>query len=91
MKFHPQGHVLATASNDHTTKFWSRSRPGDTLEALNKRSNRESDKEWDVPQAEAAAQAARQKARPLMMAMPGAGGGGVIPGVWQLSASPPLL
>ena len=24
MAWHPLGHVLATASNDHSTKFWSR-------------------------------------------------------------------
>ena len=24
MAWHPMGHVLATASNDHSTKFWSR-------------------------------------------------------------------
>lgn len=29
MAFHPLGHLLATASNDHTTRFWSRERPGD--------------------------------------------------------------
>ena len=27
--FHPLGHLLASASNDHTTRFWSRERPGD--------------------------------------------------------------
>ncbi|KAH9483622.1 Polyadenylation factor subunit 2 [Psilocybe cubensis] len=27
--FHPFGHLLASASNDHTTRFWSRERPGD--------------------------------------------------------------
>lgn len=29
LAFHPLGHVLASASNDHTTRFWSRERPGD--------------------------------------------------------------
>ncbi|KAJ7460856.1 WD40-repeat-containing domain protein [Mycena galericulata] len=29
LAFHPLGHLLATASNDHTTRFWSRERPGD--------------------------------------------------------------
>jgi len=28
LAFHPLGHVLASASNDHTTRFWSRNRPG---------------------------------------------------------------
>ncbi|KAI0062055.1 WD40 repeat-like protein [Artomyces pyxidatus] len=27
--FHPLGHLLASASNDHTTRFWCRERPGD--------------------------------------------------------------
>ncbi|KAF9484986.1 WD40 repeat-like protein [Pholiota conissans] len=29
LAFHPFGHLLASASNDHTTRFWSRERPGD--------------------------------------------------------------
>ncbi|KAJ7221550.1 WD40-repeat-containing domain protein [Mycena pura] len=29
LRFHPLGHLLASASNDHTTRFWSRERPGD--------------------------------------------------------------
>ena len=32
MDFHPVGHVLATASNDHRVKFWVRARPGDDVE-----------------------------------------------------------
>ena len=31
MDFHPVGHVLATASNDHRVKFWCRARPGDNI------------------------------------------------------------
>ncbi|CDO71888.1 hypothetical protein BN946_scf184940.g35 [Trametes cinnabarina] len=27
--FHPLGHILVSASNDHTTRFWCRERPGD--------------------------------------------------------------
>uniref|UniRef100_A0A7E4W8V8 WD_REPEATS_REGION domain-containing protein n=1 Tax=Panagrellus redivivus TaxID=6233 RepID=A0A7E4W8V8_PANRE len=34
LDWHPLGHVLATGSNDNNTKFWGRSRPGDTLEEL---------------------------------------------------------
>ncbi|GAA5867565.1 hypothetical protein JCM8547_001221 [Rhodosporidiobolus lusitaniae] len=26
--YHPLGHLLVSASNDHTTRFWSRARPG---------------------------------------------------------------
>ena len=29
LAYHPFGHILASASNDHTTRFWSRERPGD--------------------------------------------------------------
>ncbi|EKM56064.1 uncharacterized protein PHACADRAFT_122215 [Phanerochaete carnosa HHB-10118-sp] len=29
MMYHPMGHILVTASNDHTTRFWCRERPGD--------------------------------------------------------------
>ena len=32
MDFHPVGHVLATASNDHRVKFWCRARPGDDVD-----------------------------------------------------------
>lgn len=28
LAFHPLGHLLCSASNDHTTRFWSRARPG---------------------------------------------------------------
>ncbi|KAE9407935.1 WD40 repeat-like protein [Gymnopus androsaceus JB14] len=30
LAFHPLGHLLVSASNDHTTRFWSRERPGDS-------------------------------------------------------------
>ncbi|TFK69647.1 WD40 repeat-like protein [Pluteus cervinus] len=30
LTYHPLGHLLVSASNDHTTRFWSRERPGDT-------------------------------------------------------------
>lgn len=29
--WHPVGHILTTGSNDHTVKFWSRNRPGDSM------------------------------------------------------------
>ncbi|GBG76608.1 hypothetical protein CBR_g22487 [Chara braunii] len=29
LAWHPAGHVLCSGSNDHTTKFWCRSRPGE--------------------------------------------------------------
>lgn len=25
------GHILCSGSNDHTSKFWTRNRPGDTM------------------------------------------------------------
>ncbi|KAH7107224.1 WD40-repeat-containing domain protein [Auriculariales sp. MPI-PUGE-AT-0066] len=28
LAFHPLGHILVSGSNDHTTRFWSRERPG---------------------------------------------------------------
>jgi polyadenylation factor subunit 2 len=32
IQWHPVGHVVATGSNDHTTKFWCRNRPGDPMD-----------------------------------------------------------
>lgn len=29
MDWHPYGHILTTGSNDHTSKFWTRNRPGE--------------------------------------------------------------
>ncbi|KAJ1673776.1 WD repeat-containing protein 33 [Spiromyces aspiralis] len=32
LAWHPFGHVLASGSNDHSTRFWARARPGDGLD-----------------------------------------------------------
>eukprot|EP01090_Pellita_catalonica_P001096 TRINITY_DN10806_c0_g1_i1.p1 TRINITY_DN10806_c0_g1~~TRINITY_DN10806_c0_g1_i1.p1 ORF type:complete len:451 (-),score=44.09 TRINITY_DN10806_c0_g1_i1:1214-2443(-) len=31
LAWHPLGHILCSGSNDHTTKFWCRNRPGDLM------------------------------------------------------------
>ena len=31
LAWHPLGHILCSGSNDHTTKFWCRNRPGDDM------------------------------------------------------------
>lgn len=31
LAWHPIGHILCSGSNDHTVKFWTRSRPGDSM------------------------------------------------------------
>jgi len=31
MSWHPMGHILVTGSNDQTTRFWTRNKPGDEL------------------------------------------------------------
>ncbi|XP_064611649.1 pre-mRNA 3' end processing protein WDR33-like [Liolophura sinensis] len=31
LAWHPLGHILASGSNDHSTKFWTRNRPGDMM------------------------------------------------------------
>eukprot|EP00096_Caligus_rogercresseyi_P015560 TRINITY_DN8012_c0_g1_i1.p1 TRINITY_DN8012_c0_g1~~TRINITY_DN8012_c0_g1_i1.p1 ORF type:complete len:606 (+),score=189.04 TRINITY_DN8012_c0_g1_i1:48-1820(+) len=31
LAWHPVGHILCSGSNDHTCKYWTRNRPGDTM------------------------------------------------------------
>ncbi|KAF4527648.1 hypothetical protein B566_EDAN010873 [Ephemera danica] len=31
LAWHPMGHILCSGSNDHTSKFWTRNRPGDQM------------------------------------------------------------
>jgi hypothetical protein len=32
LDWHPVGHILCSGSNDHTTRFWTRNHPGDTVQ-----------------------------------------------------------
>ncbi|KAI9207852.1 WD40-repeat-containing domain protein [Polychytrium aggregatum] len=32
LDWHPLGHILVSGSNDHTTRFWTRNRPGDQMQ-----------------------------------------------------------
>ncbi|CAG8690228.1 26075_t:CDS:10 [Dentiscutata erythropus] len=32
LDWHPLGHILVSGSNDHSTRFWTRARPGDTVQ-----------------------------------------------------------
>ncbi|KAI9364402.1 WD40-repeat-containing domain protein [Zopfochytrium polystomum] len=32
LDWHPLGHILVSGSNDHTTRFWTRNRPGDSIQ-----------------------------------------------------------
>ncbi|CAG8557879.1 5565_t:CDS:10 [Funneliformis mosseae] len=32
LDWHPIGHILVSGSNDHSTRFWTRARPGDTAQ-----------------------------------------------------------
>jgi len=31
LAWHPMGHIIASTSNDHSTRFWTRNRPGDDM------------------------------------------------------------
>ncbi|KAF9266845.1 WD40 repeat-like protein [Marasmius fiardii PR-910] len=44
LQFHPLGHLLVSASNDHTTRFWSRERPGEAN--VGEEGVKPSDAEW---------------------------------------------
>jgi len=53
LAYHPLGHILVSASNDHTTRFWSRGRPGIRVKAdrfhVGKERAREIGEEMDNP------------------------------------------
>ncbi|KDE06963.1 hypothetical protein MVLG_02702 [Microbotryum lychnidis-dioicae p1A1 Lamole] len=50
LAFHPLGHILVSAGNDHTTRFWSRGRPA--LKIANDRFHVGRDKAREMGQAE---------------------------------------
>ena len=45
LAWHPRGHMLASGSNDHSTRFWSRSRPGENTQEDAKGEQQE--ERWD--------------------------------------------
>ena len=59
LAFHPLGHILVSGSNDHTTRFWSRERPGDASSIfsgggakppeMGDTGGQDQDDEYDVP------------------------------------------
>ncbi|KAF2077962.1 hypothetical protein CYY_000762 [Polysphondylium violaceum] len=52
LSWHPIGHILASGSNDHTTKFWCRNRPADTMKDKynNPHASKDIENEEDAPE-----------------------------------------
>ncbi|WFD34687.1 pre-mRNA cleavage and polyadenylation factor (CPF) complex subunit [Malassezia cuniculi] len=47
IQWHPFGHLLCSGSNDHTTRFWSRTRPGELVEGAGDDERWEPTTTWD--------------------------------------------
>lgn len=75
--WHPLGHLLASSSQDYSTKFWCRARPGDAWRDRHQREQEEA----ALEEGEAGGATARGAAP-----RPSGGAGGAIPGIGAAAA-----